>query len=102
MTATATLHHPISPISELTRDLSPDAQALAIPAIQRVLNQARYYDQCQAEARELAYFVERTAHLKPAPCIETRGCERCRFEWEEQRTLADRERTRLLLTGRAA
>lgn len=108
MTATAT--PPIGDIADtrvavamldLVRDLSTEAQALAVGAIQSVLNQGRFYDECKQRAFALNAEIMGLEHSSPSPCCDWRTCRRCQLEEQEQRNYRDWERVRLALGGRA-
>jgi len=101
MTATAFRQFNALAILDGLDDLSPEARGLAIGAIQSVLNQARYYDECAAKARELDAEIMGLEHSSPAPCCDARTCRRCQLEEQEQRNYRDWERVRLALGGRA-
>jgi hypothetical protein len=91
--------HEIIPMAELVRDLSPAAQELAIPAIQRVLNWAHHYDERMDEARDIAANIEGAEH-NHEPGVDTVRCYRCWLYFEEQRVLGAAERSKGLLEGR--
>lgn len=97
---TVTYHPTLTPLTELVRDLSPEAQALALQAITRVLNHAHHYDDRMDEARGIEQDINAREHSRPAPCIDTDGCDACWFVREEQIVLGAAERSKAFLEGR--
>lgn len=91
----------VSPITELTMGLSDEAKGLAIEGIQRVLNQAHFFDQCVEKARVVDVTIKEAVHTRETPCIDTPDCPCCEAVAEEQRVLSAQCRTRALLEGRA-
>lgn len=97
-----TNRHPMLPMTELVRDLSPEAQALAIPAIQRVLNQAHHFQERMDEARDIERQFNALEHKHPPFVAPLVGCERCAEEDRYIAVIGSGERARACLEGRAA
>ena len=94
--------HPIAPLAELVRDMSPDAQALAVPAIQHALNQARHYAERMDEARDLELQFKALEHThEPFQAPDNGSCRRCSIEDEYLIVLGSADRAKAMLaTGR--
>ena len=92
--------HPVIPMAELTRGLSPEAQDLAIRAITTALNRAHYLDELRDAARRASQDVEQLEHSHDPFRGNADPCPRCKAEAHEQSILATRDGLRALLRNR--